>query len=72
MSSSTSSVPGPGTRGSIVNVLSWFLIVTSFLAVTTRLVIKYIVTRKVNSDDWAITISLVSVLFPPFIRFLVF
>lgn len=58
----SSTAPGtaiPETWGLLINFLSWFLIVTSFMAVLTRMVTKYFVRRKLSNDDWAIISSLV-------------
>lgn len=62
MTSTTPSTSILGTRGLVVNILSWFLIVMSFMAVLTRMVTKYFVKRKISNDDWVIMSSLVSLI----------
>jgi hypothetical protein len=50
---------GPNNHGPLVNVLTWFLIIVSFLTVSTRIATKWLVSKKVNIDDAMISVSLV-------------
>jgi hypothetical protein len=47
-------------RGSLVNILAWFLLIASSLTVFTRIATKWLVSRKFNLDDGMILLSLVS------------
>ncbi|OKL57707.1 hypothetical protein UA08_06899 [Talaromyces atroroseus] len=42
---------GPETRGALVNILAWFWMVASCMAVVARLATKYVVVRKFGVDD---------------------
>jgi hypothetical protein len=53
---------GPNNHGPLINVLTWFLAIVSFLTVSTRIATKLLVSKKVNTDDAMISTSLVSVL----------
>jgi hypothetical protein len=57
---SSTGAAGPETRGALVNILSWFLMVTSFMAILARLATKYVVVRKFGIDDGCVVLSLVS------------
>ncbi|KAI1465381.1 uncharacterized protein F4812DRAFT_438498 [Daldinia caldariorum] len=49
----------PDNHGSVVNVVSWFLGICSFLLVCTRLVTKWGVSKSFHVDDTMIVVSLV-------------
>ncbi|OTB17308.1 hypothetical protein K445DRAFT_57047 [Daldinia sp. EC12] len=49
----------PDNHGSVVNLVSWFLIICSFLLVCTRLVTKWGVSKSFHVDDTMIVASLV-------------
>ena len=46
-------------HASTVQVLTWFLIVTSILGVAARGLTKALIVRSVSLDDYLITVSLV-------------
>jgi hypothetical protein len=50
---------GPNSHGPLINVLTWFLVIVSFLTVSTRIATKWLVSKKVNIDDAMISASLV-------------
>ncbi|KAL8730062.1 MAG: hypothetical protein Q9181_004793 [Wetmoreana brouardii] len=41
----------PENHGPLVSVLTWFLVITSFLAVTARVATRYAVIRQLRADD---------------------
>ena len=47
-------------HGPVVSVISWLLIVASFLTVATRLATRFAVVRQFRSDDITIVAALVS------------
>jgi hypothetical protein len=53
---------GPNNHGPLINVLTWFLAIVSFLTVSTRIATKWLVSKKLNTDDAMISASLVSFL----------
>jgi hypothetical protein len=56
---------GPNNHGPLINVLTWFLAIVSFLTVSTRIATKLLVSKKVSTDDAMISASLVSFLIKP-------
>lgn len=47
-------------HGPLVNYLTWFFIISAFLAVSTRIYIRYAAVRQVRWDDAAIVVAMVS------------
>lgn len=53
------SLDAPDNHGSLVNIVVWFTLVLSVLAVSARCVIKWLLQRRLHGDDALITISTV-------------
>ncbi|KAG9233487.1 hypothetical protein BJ875DRAFT_485081 [Amylocarpus encephaloides] len=49
---------GPNNHGPLINVMTWFLVIVSFLTVSTRIATKWLVSKKANVDDAMISTSL--------------
>ena len=47
--------------GSAVNIVSWFLLVTTVLAIMTRMITKVAVSRKFTDDDLILLAGLVGI-----------
>ncbi|KAL8930816.1 MAG: hypothetical protein Q9208_000357 [Pyrenodesmia sp. 3 TL-2023] len=45
-------------QGPLVNYLNWFFVISAFLAVFTRIYIRYAAVRQVRSDDLAIVVAM--------------
>ncbi|KAI0015660.1 hypothetical protein F4780DRAFT_786508 [Xylariomycetidae sp. FL0641] len=48
---------GPDNHGAVVNVVAWFLMVTSSLVVFTRIVTKWMVSKRFHADDGLIVVA---------------
>lgn len=62
----------PGSHsdlGPFLNVITWILLVTSTLAVLTRLITKRALKRRIDIDDAFVAAALVGFLFPCFDTF---
>ena len=46
-------------HGPLISVLTWFLIITSFLAVLARIATRFVVVRQLRLDDASILFALV-------------
>ena len=49
----------PENHGPVVSVMTWLLIVTTFLAVLARIATRLVVVHTIRSDDIAILLALV-------------
>ncbi|KAI0886766.1 uncharacterized protein GGS22DRAFT_199121 [Annulohypoxylon maeteangense] len=47
----------PENNGTVVNVVSWFLLITSSLTILVRLVMKWVLLKKFHADDGLILVS---------------
>ena len=54
----------PENHGPVVSVMTWLLIVTTFLAVVARILTRLVVVHTIRSDDIAILLALVRAFFP--------
>ena len=61
----TALIPGPlwvtdQNHGPVVSIITWFLIITSFLSVAARVATRLAVVKKIFADDITIMVALVS------------
>ena len=54
----------PENHGPVVSVMTWLLIVTTFLAVLARIATRLVVVHTIRSDDISILLALVRVFLP--------
>lgn len=59
--SSTQPLVTPDDQGTIVSVVTWFLLVATTLAVVARVATKLAVARKIGGDDYMIFVALVRI-----------
>lgn len=47
----------PENYGTVVNVVSWFILITSCLTILVRLAMKWVLLKKFHTDDGLILVS---------------
>lgn len=52
----------PDDYGPVINIVTWFLLVTTTLAVIARIATKVVISRRTDADDYVTFVALVRTL----------
>ena len=56
------SIATPDDYGPVINIITWFLLVTTTLAVIARIATKLAISRRIDADDYVTFVALVRTL----------